>query len=637
MQLIIYATRIAEDENFKVDSLEDYLSSIALKKQFTCQYFDNTKLDVEVKIKANSKENCLTTIDLFRYNYARTQLESHGLPNKIFYYYIREIIYVAEQTYRIKMHLDVINTFYDRIAISPLTHITRQHKDRYKRSFYISRYFYFPKIDEYSEGIIPKLYRTSERIIYDKVNEWEYQGSFYLAFMTRENPQQDDTPLVYLYVDDDTSCPITIKYESVTPVIYDRRFIFGISALDMQNSRLIKVIKIPYLPAHALGTEEYNNHTHLIISNKEWVVDSGGLIYRSNYADIAPFINKDEDSKLGTLHIDTTLLNPLMDMNMDNVTKELTQMRSDFDSQLFHEPKLLHSDFFYSKFVYDSFVKIVKNESYLNFYATSGSYYINTNGNIAFVFTSTINSKFLFEFRFFDQWNFNEEDYERYLVIGRNNEQTIYTNEYLNYLKSGYNYDIKAKNQQETFSWFTTGLGLTAGLASVAFGSKTLGVAMISSSVMSIANSINTTITAERNMEQKIAQYKLQSSSVYGSDDVDLMTYYNRNNKLWLTYYEVSNRMKKILKDLFYYTGYIDDVNEIPVTNTRMWFNYLQCELVFLPSGQTNYNIMSKENKDELIAKFKGGVTFLHMNEINSVKTWDFARTRENWERIFFN
>ena len=109
------------------------------------------------------------------------------------------------------------------------------------------------------------------------------------------------------------------------------------------------------------------------------------------------------------------------------------------------------------------------------------------------------------------------------------------------------------------------------------------------------------------------------------------MTEYNHNNKLWRAKYEVSDRMKKALSDLFYYTGYIDDVNEIPVTDSRMWFNFLQCEIHFKDNPH-----MNKDQLEEFKGKFLGGVTFLHSNVVGGLQQWDFDRERENWERVFF-
>lgn len=38
-------------------------------------------------------------------------------------------------------------------------------------------------------------------------------------------------------------------------------------------------------------------------------------------------------------------------------------------------------------------------------------------------------------------------DYEDYLLVNRNNEETIFSNDYLNYIRTGYNYDKKVREQ----------------------------------------------------------------------------------------------------------------------------------------------------------------------------------------------
>lgn len=38
-------------------------------------------------------------------------------------------------------------------------------------------------------------------------------------------------------------------------------------------------------------------------------------------------------------------------------------------------------------------------------------------------------------------------DYEDYLLVNRNNEETIFSNDYLNYIRTGYNYDKKVRER----------------------------------------------------------------------------------------------------------------------------------------------------------------------------------------------
>ena len=103
---------------------------------------------------------------------------------------------------------------------------------------------------------------------------------------------------------------------------------------------------------------------------------------------------------------------------------------------------------------------------------------------------------------------------------------------------------------------------------------------------------------------------------------------YNNNNKLSRAKYEVSSRMKKSLKDLFFYTGYVQNKYAVPNVTSRAWFNFIQCDPVIkLLNPNVNDDLL-----DELKDKFRNGVTFFHMNTISGVKTWDLAQEKENWE-----
>ena len=414
------------------------------------------------------------------------------------------------------------------------------------------------------------------------------------------------------------------NYSYVTAEDTIERYLTPYANINRADARIIKVLKLPYLPGMGFYEDENDK---LVFDSDKWIVNTEENLLQLNDITSAliqydSFGEQDYlDDNNNQYEDDPLMLYPLSAKNYDNenISKSLEDMRNAAP-----EPKLYHSDYFYWKYIYDSFTKVIQNEKYMNYP------YANERNSINFYVTSTINSNFMFKFNFMGG-QFIEEDYEKYLVIQRNNEETLYNSEYINYIKSGFNYDVKNKQRQEAFSWVATGASMVAGIASVAVGSKTLGVGLISSSAMGIASSINTTIQLETNMEQRLNQLKYQSASVYGADDVDLMTEYNHNNKLWRARYKVSPRMETALKDLFYYTGYIDNVHEIPVTNTRMWFNYLQCEIHFKSNPH-----MNKEQLEEFKGKFLGGVTFLHSNVVGGLQQWDFDRERENWERVFF-
>ena len=118
---------------------------------------------------------------------------------------------------------------------------------------------------------------------------------------------------------------------------------------------------------------------------------------------------------------------------------------------LANETKAYHSDFFFVKLVYDSFSLPMKEEEcYFN--VNIGS---EENKNIVFRFiaSSDMVSEFYFSPRYYAGLNpkepffttFFKEDYPNLLIINRNNETPVFTSAYLDYLRTGYNYDLKSQ------------------------------------------------------------------------------------------------------------------------------------------------------------------------------------------------
>ena len=144
-----------------------------------------------------------------------------------------------------------------------------------------------------------------------------------------------------------------------------------------------------------------------------------------------------------------------------------------------------------------------------------------------------------------------------------------------------------------------------------------------------MANAIKTTIVSAINSEnaikQKIEQTKNQAASVVGSDDVDLMSEYS-SNRLWYMLYMPTVIMRNLLNDLFFYAGYSSNRMGLPNHNTRINFDYLECEA----SIQAIASI-PEECLTELINCFKAGVTYIHKTNRDTNK-WDFAQKYENYE-----
>ena len=287
------------------------------------------------------------------------------------------------------------------------------------------------------------------------------------------------------------------------------------------------------------------------------------------------------------------------------------------------------------KLVYDSFSFDFKLE-------TQDAFEIQTINFAKFIFdfsvTSTINSRFMFTFNFFSQ---NEQtyatDYPNILVVARNNEMPIFNQQYVNYLRAGYNYDVKSKLRTEAKAWIGA-VGASVGGA-VAGGSKGGMAGAIAGAVTGgfagVINAIFTSVDAEESFARKQDELKQQATSVYGSDDVDLMQKYTGNRAI-LMQYKVSEKVEKLLYNLFYYYGYVSDEYGNPFTSgwatSRNNFNYLQCELVFNTQWGDN------EIMEDITNRYKEGATIFHKTTSGSnTNFYDFAQNLENWELSILN
>ena len=380
---------------------------------------------------------------------------------------------------------------------------------------------------------------------------------------------------------------ITLTLSSVT--------IPSINYLDKTEQDLIKIIELPYRPTddHLTG----------------WRVDNQNRV----------FLNNISSALEETIESDIT---PYKDMLVDLSSIADNDLRS-----ALYESKLYHSDYFQYKFIYDSFSFIFALEK-IN--TTLFNYYDADKFIIEFNATNTINSRMLFTFTQYVTEGKSTEDYNNILYVARNNEVVIYNSAYINYIKTGYNYDVKTKDRRELGLWAGTALGMVGSIASFAFGGPVgagVGISLATSSMNSLINAVNSTAQAEANQEQKMIQLRHQRASISGADDLDLMNKYT-GNRAKVMLYQCSERVQKTLYDLFFYTGYIDGTLGVPDTSSRLRFNFISVEPV--------YNFISNipdEIVEDMTLKYEAGVTFLHC--YNS--SWDWEQKYENWEAWLFN
>ena len=299
------------------------------------------------------------------------------------------------------------------------------------------------------------------------------------------------------------------------------------------------------------------------------------------------------------------------------------------------DSKLYHSDYFLPKFVYDSFNKgfhlelIDFDESLI---ATDMRYCF----EFKFIMSRNLQSKFLFKFDYV--YKCSLEDYDNIVAVARNNEEALYSSQYLNYVRTGYNYDVKAKQRQEEA--LKTGLAISGGsmVASTLVGLATGNPMALGTGLMSgmsfygqVVNYAKTSAQAEENIQRKLEESKRQAISVLNADDYDLMYEYAQN-KPKLCYYQVSERMQKVLDDMFYYCGYSVEEQMIPNVKSRHLFNFVQADLKIVETSNLTSDI-----ENDIIEKFKQGVTFMHKISWYGAYVWDLEQEHENWEEALLS
>lgn len=395
----------------------------------------------------------------------------------------------------------------------------------------------------------------------------------------------------------------------------------SIDGLDRTDARNIKLIKLPYAPYDFTITGRKID----ISSDANWsfapIPQSGGDCYALKLNDI----NTNLKHQLSTLGMTA---DPFWYLTV-HTSYDAVKNASANDNRVVGdlESKLFNSEFFQPTYFYDSFqFKAELEKVDVDKFITDRIYWDDVT-TITFTMTKTINSKFSFTF---DDYytRLATSNLPKVLPIARNNEEVLYNVPYLNYVRTGFNYDVKAKNLQNQSN--AIGIGISGGtlLASLLLPTIPLKVAGIVGSLASMAMSVKGAIvsnqSAENSIQSKLTQARNQTDSVAGSDDVDLMTEYC-GNRLRYIEYNPNPVMKSLLNDLFFYAGYRSDRMGLPNHNTRIHFDYLECE-----ASLESIRSIPDDCLKELVSSFKAGVTYIHY--VSGVG-WDMAQTKENWER----
>ena len=250
----------------------------------------------------------------------------------------------------------------------------------------------------------------------------------------------------------------------------------GIETVDRTDTRILSIIKLPYAPVNINineETEEFQLPPEIeSVSAITWQNQASYYYLKINANYLSAF-EKEIKIPAGLLH---------------NLFVKRTDLTSDTRKED-NESALYRSEFFNWKFTYDSFSYPLQyellDESYKNIN-------INSTLPLKMVTTSTMNSRFLFDFSNNDKcFKFKHltEDYPNILAIARNNNVTTFNSEYVNYMRNGYNYDVKAKNAALTAAGFNlAGNIIGLGAAGINIGNNIATSAAIRSTQKLIGN-----------------------------------------------------------------------------------------------------------------------------------------------------
>lgn len=388
------------------------------------------------------------------------------------------------------------------------------------------------------------------------------------------------------------------------------RYLTSINEIDRSQSNIVKIIELPYLP----DSNIHWSGNVINLTNSIFKLNGSALILKEYTSEFEKTIKT----------VNLSRLNP----PIFEIPEGKNIYHLDRDGGL--ESKMLHSSFYQFKLTYDSF------SSYIAFERLVRASTVMPSITIAYKPSNNLGSDMLFK------WNFSVsvqrykeiQDYEKFLSCSRNNELGLYTSDYLNYMRVGYNYDRKEKVRSDTKAWIGTGVTIASAIAAAVF---TKGVAIpfavkaasaAATSLMSIYNTVNSTISTEQSIAKNIAQLQAQGASVQGASAVDLLNWYNEN-KLWIYEYEPTDVMKKNLQDLFFYCGYATNQQKLPSPNNRYWFDYLQCEPVFTNEDTST---IYYDYLDDIKSRYNAGVVYYHVHN----NEYDWNQQYENLENSLF-
>ena len=425
---------------------------------------------------------------------------------------------------------------------------------------------------------------------------------------------------------------------------------------DNSNSRLSKIIELPYAPVTV------TKNTDGTYSFYGCTFNYGYNIMQVNISNLSAFIKEDkriQDLLYVTINNPTATDKPNIDL----------------------ESKLYSSEFYDYAYYYDTDKQPIRLEDI-------STNMLNCSINISYNTTTTMNSDKQFYFNVINGTYKEIQPYEMYLNCARSTEKMILNDSYADYIKNGYNYDLWNQKHQEKIAAINTIVsaigaaasfvpGVLSGFSAVSnalaakkksdgafFEYNTIeypdgrvemepaytveeqqdmkrnarnqllqsfsgvGALVVNQGINSVNSAINSQASIEssqRSFANAVNSRANVPISASGSVPTDLFDNYS-SNKLTRYEFTIKPEDRTNLFNTFRLTGYAHPVQEKPVFNTRIYSNFVQCKPVFLNSLTEIYKVYL----DDISLRFQAGVTVKH----NYKGKYDLYDEYENYETI---
>lgn len=404
------------------------------------------------------------------------------------------------------------------------------------------------------------------------------------------------------------------------------------STLKRTDTRLMKIIKLPYYPL----TASYDSKGTLILND---AVLENGKIKVNNFED--DFFNENIKGERNYVYARRAFYSPV---NTTNVTTFGGRQYLAWNAV--QDPKIFNSEFYQEKIQYDNYSYLYKFEDFnitdplkqLDNYRLACE--------ISYKQSSIMASRMVFWFDWGQIAKRNgltsfeprtTQDYGEFLFVERSNEMPIYNNAYIDYINNGYNYDRKNLDEQKASRWVNFGANILTGTAQTAVGlatgnafSITKAVGEVGGTFSTIYNNIIAQASAERGLEQKQNDLRRQASTVSACDDMSLFQLYGRN--LLLSFrYGCSNEVLDNIKKLFHFYGYASARTGKPNIDNRYWFNFVQCTPDFILSSAYK-NTMFLNYADDISQRLGEGLTIYHVRTENGAPVVNLEQDKLNIE-----